>query len=370
MLDIRVADRVQALLLDACRFEDAVVAATEVDGTRVAAVLVGDQRRVLAEVPLRAQVEDGVDRRLVERHVALARRALELADLDFPAAGGLRAVAPGYLLHAALEMQNPPFKVDVGVEQSEHLIRPHPCVEHQRVRRCLLVDALAVAPCTIRFCLKPLDLLRRERRDRLERGLVLFSLCREEVCLLDHRRRRHRILANQLLLCEVAEVIGQQIIDLFDGRVRVALVHPVVEQHANVRRADVADDLAAEDGINLVLRCTLQPVVAAALDGWELEDFQPVRHAIFERFLRFVALDNHFVEGGDVIDHLFVDLRLARSGEALALPLAVLVHVPHNASPATVGALERIAVGEQLSLCHADPPFCVTLRNNITEGSK
>ena len=65
MLDIRVADRVQPLLLDARRFEDAVVAATEVHRACVVAMLVGNQRRVLAEVTLRAQVEDGVDRCLV-----------------------------------------------------------------------------------------------------------------------------------------------------------------------------------------------------------------------------------------------------------------------------------------------------------------
>ena len=45
-----VADRVQSLLFDACRFEDAVVSSAKVDRARVAAVLVGDQRRVLAEV--------------------------------------------------------------------------------------------------------------------------------------------------------------------------------------------------------------------------------------------------------------------------------------------------------------------------------
>ena len=37
-----VADRVQSLLFDACRIEDAVVAASEVDRARVAAVLVGE----------------------------------------------------------------------------------------------------------------------------------------------------------------------------------------------------------------------------------------------------------------------------------------------------------------------------------------
>ena len=61
----RVADRVQAFLLDASRFEDAVVTAAKVDWARVAAMLIGDQRCVLSEITLGSQVEDGVDRRLV-----------------------------------------------------------------------------------------------------------------------------------------------------------------------------------------------------------------------------------------------------------------------------------------------------------------
>ena len=98
----RVSDRVQALLLDACRFEDAVVSPAEVDGARVVAFFVGDQGCILSKVAFGSQVEYGVNSRLVERYVALAGRALELADPDLPAAGELRAVAPGNLLHAAL----------------------------------------------------------------------------------------------------------------------------------------------------------------------------------------------------------------------------------------------------------------------------
>ena len=55
----------ETFLLNPCRFEDAIVAATKVDWAGVVAMLVGNQRRVLAEVPFRLQVEDGVDRRLV-----------------------------------------------------------------------------------------------------------------------------------------------------------------------------------------------------------------------------------------------------------------------------------------------------------------
>ena len=75
-----VSDRMQTLPLDARRFENAVVASAEVHRARVVAMLVGDERRVLTEVPLCAQVEDRIHGCLIQRHVALARRALELAE--------------------------------------------------------------------------------------------------------------------------------------------------------------------------------------------------------------------------------------------------------------------------------------------------
>ena len=225
----RVSDRVQTFLLNARRFEDAVVPPPEIHRARVAAIFVGDQRRVHTEVTLGSQVEDGVDRRLVERHVALARRALELADLDLPAARELRAFAPGHLFHTTLEMQHTLFEVDVAIEQTEDFARPQPSVEHQRVGRRLLVDALAVAPCAVRLCLERFNLLRRERRDGLAGRAVLLALRGEEVCPFYHRRGSHRILLNQLLLREVSEVVREEVVDLLHRRVRIALVHPVVE---------------------------------------------------------------------------------------------------------------------------------------------
>ena len=62
------------------------------DRARVTAILVRDQRRVLSEISLVSKVEDGVDRCLIDRRVALAGRALELADLDFSTAGELYSV--------------------------------------------------------------------------------------------------------------------------------------------------------------------------------------------------------------------------------------------------------------------------------------
>ena len=113
----------QTFLLDPRRFEDAVVASAEVDRARVFAMLVGDERCVLTEVPLRAQIEDCIHGSLIEWHVTLARCTLELADLDLSAAGELHTVAPGDFLHAALEMQHSVVEIDVAVEQAEHLRR-------------------------------------------------------------------------------------------------------------------------------------------------------------------------------------------------------------------------------------------------------
>lgn len=204
-----VPDRVQPLLLDACRVEDTVVAASEVHGAGIAAVLVGDQGCVLAEVSLRSEVEDCVDGCLVQRHVALAGRALELADPDLAPASGLSAVAPGNLLHAALDVYHSAVEVDVVVEEPEGFARPQPGVEHQRVGCRLLVDALAVAPGAGCFRFEPLDFLRRECRHRFAGRAVFLALRREKVRLLDHRRRRHGILGDQFLLRQVAEVVGE-----------------------------------------------------------------------------------------------------------------------------------------------------------------
>lgn len=235
MLDIRVTERVQALLLNASRVEDAVVAPAEVDWAGVVAVFIGDQGCIFTEVPLRTEVEDGVNGGLVERHIALAGRCLELADLHLSAAGEFCTIASGDLFHAALEVHHPIFKVNVAVEQTEDFARPQSCVEHQRISGCLLIDSLPVAPCPKALILELFDFLRREGRDRLKGGEVLLALRRHEVCLFDHRDRGHRILLNQFLLCQIAEVVGQQVVYLFDGVVGVTFLHPVVEQLLYIR---------------------------------------------------------------------------------------------------------------------------------------
>ncbi|MCH5352107.1 MAG: hypothetical protein J1E06_01345 [Acutalibacter sp.] len=83
----------QPLPFNPCRFEDAVVPSAEVHRARVVAVLVGNERRVLAKVSIRAQIEDRIDGRLIQWHVSFARCTLELADLDLPAAGELHAIS-------------------------------------------------------------------------------------------------------------------------------------------------------------------------------------------------------------------------------------------------------------------------------------
>ena len=112
-----VAQRVQTLYLNSGGFENAVKTLAEIVRPRVAAVFVGDKGSILAEVELPAQLVYRVDCGAVQRHVALAGCCFELADLHLSATGELHTVAPGNLLHAALEVHHLFIEVDVAVEQ-------------------------------------------------------------------------------------------------------------------------------------------------------------------------------------------------------------------------------------------------------------
>ena len=59
-------------LLQSSRLEDAVVPLPEIDWPGVVTVLISDERRILSEVPLRSQIQDGLYRSLVEGHIPLA----------------------------------------------------------------------------------------------------------------------------------------------------------------------------------------------------------------------------------------------------------------------------------------------------------
>ena len=71
-----VAETVETFCFDAGRLEDSVKSFAEVDGAGDFAVLVGDERAVLAEVELPAEVFDHLYRGVVERDIALAGGAL------------------------------------------------------------------------------------------------------------------------------------------------------------------------------------------------------------------------------------------------------------------------------------------------------
>ena len=60
-----------AFCFDACRFEDSVESLAEVDGSGDFAVLVGDERAVLAEVEFLAEVFDHFYGCVVERNFTL-----------------------------------------------------------------------------------------------------------------------------------------------------------------------------------------------------------------------------------------------------------------------------------------------------------
>jgi len=75
-----VAERVQAFCFYSGGFENSVESFAEVDGSGDFAVLIRDERTVLAEVEFFAKVFDHFDSGIVERDVALAAGALEFAD--------------------------------------------------------------------------------------------------------------------------------------------------------------------------------------------------------------------------------------------------------------------------------------------------
>ena len=71
-----VAKAVETFCFYAGCFEDSVKSFAEVDGAGDFAVLVGDERAVLTEVELLAEVFDHLYRGVVERDIALAGGAL------------------------------------------------------------------------------------------------------------------------------------------------------------------------------------------------------------------------------------------------------------------------------------------------------
>lgn len=75
-----MAERVQAFRFDAGGFENSVESLTEIHWSGDFAVLVGDQRTVLAEVEFFAQVFNHFDGGVVERNIVLACGAFEFAD--------------------------------------------------------------------------------------------------------------------------------------------------------------------------------------------------------------------------------------------------------------------------------------------------
>ena len=103
-----------------------------------------------------------------------------------------------------------------------------------------------------------------------------------------HGSRSHRVLRDVLLLGQIAEVVGKDVVDLLDCGVGVALIHPVIQQGFDICRGDVTHHLAAEDRVDLMLGSALQPVVGAAFHGGELEHPEPCAHTLLQLCLGFI----------------------------------------------------------------------------------
>ena len=111
-----VAEAVETFCFYAGSGEDSIESFAEVDGSGDFAVVVGNQRTVLAEVEFFAEVFDHVDSGIVKRDVALACCTLEFADNHLSPTLSGDAFALGNLFHAALNMHDAVLQVDVGVE--------------------------------------------------------------------------------------------------------------------------------------------------------------------------------------------------------------------------------------------------------------
>lgn len=230
-----MSQTMETLSLDPRGLQNAVIAFAEVDWAGEVAMLVCNQGRILSEVSFPAEVQNGIHGGLVEGDVSFAGGGLELTHFDFPAAGSLGAVSAGDLLHAALEVDHFVGKVNIAVQEPQHLAGTEAGVQHEGISRCLLVDSLPVTPRSHGFGLEPLNFLWTEGGDSLKGGLILLALAGHEVGLFNHRCRKHGILVNQLLLSEVSEIICQDIVDLLNGGVGVTLIHPMVQHRLDVR---------------------------------------------------------------------------------------------------------------------------------------
>ena len=341
-----MAEAVEALPLDPCGFEDSVIPLSEVHRAGELAVLVGEQGAVLSEVSLGSQVEDGVHSCLIQRYVPLAGGGFQLAHLHFSAAGRFCAVSAAHLFHTPLDVDDPAFQVDVAVEEAKGLPCAESCVQHEGVCCRLLVDPLSVAPGAEGFRLEFLNLRGGKGRDRLEGWCILLALGGEEVRFFDHGGCGHGVLWDDFLLGQVAEVVGEEVIDLLHGGVGQPLDHPVVEQGLDVRRGHIAHDLAPQHGVDLVFGGAFQAVIGSSLYRGELEDPEPLVHTGLDRLPGFIAGLEFPVEGGDVGGDLVLDLGFAGAGEGLPLSLALFVCVPDGAAPAVIGAFEGVAAGE------------------------
>ena len=176
-----VAEGMKSPLLQSSRLQNAVVSFPEVYRPGIVSMFIRDERAVLSKVSLRSQIQDGVHCRLIEGHIPLAGGTLQLADLHFPAAGGLGAFPPGNLFYAPLEVDDAVLQIDVAVQQSEGFACAESGVQHQRIGGRLLIDGRPVSPGPDSLRLELCDLLRGEDGHSFEGWQILLALAGHEV---------------------------------------------------------------------------------------------------------------------------------------------------------------------------------------------
>ena len=107
-------------------------------------MLTWHQGCVLSEVGFFPQVLDHCGGGVIQRNSSLAGGRFQLSHFHVPAWFSLQSIPAPDLFHATLQVENPPFQVDVAVEEAQQFSRSQACVQHEDVGRRLLVFALSI----------------------------------------------------------------------------------------------------------------------------------------------------------------------------------------------------------------------------------
>ena len=97
---------VQALLLDARRYQDSIISIAEIHRPGVIAMLIRHQGRVLSEVGFFPQVLDHCGGGVIQRNSSLAGGRFQLSHFHVPAWFSLQSIPAPDLFHTTLQVED------------------------------------------------------------------------------------------------------------------------------------------------------------------------------------------------------------------------------------------------------------------------